>query len=151
MEDGNHIMDPKAFQQQIDDGAIVKAIQKVEAATSGEIRVYVTRHTCVDALAAARVEFGRLGMERTPLRNGVLLYFAPRSQRFAVIGDEGVQTRVVEAFWTGLRDEIEVRLRAGDLHGAVLHGVQQVGAELAQQYPKHSLDRDDLCNRVVRD
>ena len=43
-----------------------------------------------DPLIAAQKKFRKLGMEKTRERNGVLIFVAPRAQKFAVIGDEGV-------------------------------------------------------------
>ena len=37
----------------------------------------------------------KLGMDKTRERNGVLLYFAPQAQKFAVIGDAGFMTTVL--------------------------------------------------------
>jgi uncharacterized membrane protein len=46
---------------------------------------------------------------------------------------------------------MEVELRAGRFGEAVLKGIRGVGSTLAQHYPKHGADRNDLPNTVVRD
>lgn len=144
-------MKTKEFEQQLDEARVVTAIREAEAGTSGEIRVFVSQFAADDVMADARREFVRLGMARTPLRNGVLLYFAPKSQKFAIIGDEGIHLRCGEPFWKSVAGEMEDFLKTGKFTEAVVAAVTRAGAELAKHFPKHSGDRDDLANAVVRD
>ena len=74
---------------------------EAERRSSGEIRVLVSRRKVEDALATAQREFLRLGMAKTRQRNGVLLYFAPLSQRFAIVGDTGVHGDTRRCFLAG--------------------------------------------------
>ena len=89
--DGRAAVRTHHFLRQLDEAAVIQAIQQASR-TSGEIRVFVTtRHVDADAIidrAASRFE--KLGMSTTQDRNAVLLYLAPRSQQFAIIGDKGV-------------------------------------------------------------
>lgn len=144
-------MEPTAFTQQLDDAQIAEAIRLAEVSTSGEIRVFITRSHSAKPLEDARREFYRLGMASTALRNAVLLYFAPATQRFAVYGDEGVYLRCEASFWESTTREMEVLLKEGKFHEAVLTGIRRAGDELARQFPKHGADRNDLPNEVVRD
>ncbi len=50
-------------------------------------------------MAEARRQFVKLRMHQTPERNGVLLYFAPRSRHFAIIGDDRIHQRYGQEFW----------------------------------------------------
>lgn len=143
-------MKTKSFQQQVDDAQISAAIQTAERGTSGEIRVFISRHPSSDPLAEARREFHRLGMAQTPLRNGVLLFFAPESQRFAIIGDEGIHLRCGEAFWPAVASEMETLLQQGRIGEAILAGIRRAGAELALHFPRHANDRNDLPDAVER-
>ncbi|MFO1459674.1 MAG: TPM domain-containing protein [Verrucomicrobiota bacterium] len=130
---------------------IEEAIRAAEAKTSGEIRVFVSRHPCADPGKAARQEFVRLEMNRTPLRNGVLLYFAPESQAFALACDEGIQFRCGPEFEDAVTAVAVTRLKEGNLADALVGAIQSAGDLLAQPFPRHSLDRDDLPNTVIRD
>lgn len=144
-------MGPDEFKDRLDDGKIVAAIKAAEAGTSGEIRVFVTRHCPGDPLAEARRQFELLGMSRTPLRNAVLLFFAPAVQRFAIVGDEGIHFRCGQAFWDRVAQSMESLLKAGDFTGAVVAGVAESGREMARHFPKTPLDRNDLPDAVIRD
>ena len=92
-------MQTKSFLGALDHERIVKAIQEAEARSRGEVRVHVSQKAVADAQpdtpavaaveAAAARQFEALGMTQTAERNGVLLFVAPVSQTFAVVGDEG--------------------------------------------------------------
>jgi len=143
-------MKAREFEKQLDDNAVTAAIREAEAGTSGEIRVFIASGEPAEVLAAAQREFDRLGMNRTPLRNGVLLYFAPEIQRFAVIGDEGIHFRCGPGFWEAVARDMETQLKAGRFQDAVIAGIRSAGVELCRHFPKHPGDRNDLPDGIVR-
>jgi uncharacterized membrane protein len=144
-------MRPEEFVDRLEDEKIVAAIQAAEEKTSGELRVLITRHAPANPLAEARRQFEQLGMTRTPLRNAVLLFIAPRAQTFAIVGDEGIHLRCGQAFWDDVTAAMTERMKAGDFTGALVAGIQRAGAELARHFPKNPLDRNDLPDSIVRD
>ena len=66
---------------------IVKAIKEAELNTSGEIRVHIESKCASDPLQRAVYIFNYLKMYNTQARNGVLIYVAVESRKFAIIGD----------------------------------------------------------------
>jgi uncharacterized membrane protein len=144
-------MKPAEFISQLDDAKIVAAIGEAERRTSGEIRVFISSREVDDALTNAKLRFEKLGMTRTRDRNGVLLYFAPRSRQFAICGDSGIDAKCGPKFWEGTAEEVSVRLRAGQFTEAIVHAVQTVGALLAEHFPRRDDDRDELSNEVARE
>src|SRR5207245_11748894 len=96
-------MRTKEFLNKLEHDRIVQAIREAESKTSGEIRVFVQRGKLdVDPLIAAQKKFHRLGMHKTPERNAVLIFVAPRAHKFAVVGDEANHEKCSEAFRQGL-------------------------------------------------
>ena len=94
-------MRTKEFLSKLEHDRIVQAIREAESKTSGEIRVFVQRGKLeVDPVQVAQKKFRRLGMHNTLDRNGVLIFIAPRAQKFAVIGDRAIHEKCGEAFWT---------------------------------------------------
>jgi uncharacterized membrane protein len=144
-------MKTSEFLNQLRDDEIVRAITAAERMTSGEIRVFVTRRTVTNALAAALRQFDRLGMSATAGRNGVLLFFAPRSHRFAIVGDEAIHARCGEAFWRAVSNEMEALLKERRFTDAVVAGIRRAGEELAKHFPRRPDDRNELPDRVERD
>jgi uncharacterized membrane protein len=120
----------------IDHSRIVAAIAQAELKTSGKIRVLVARHRANDPVAAAQRHFERLGLARTPQRNGVLIFVAPRSRRFAVIGDQGVHARCGDEFWRELTAAMEGYFKRGEFSDGLVHGIERAGTLLAAHFPR---------------
>ena len=141
-------MRTKDFLQRIEHDRVVRAIAEVEKKTSGEIRVFVQRGELDDPVAAARKQFEKLGMTATRERNGVLIFVAPRSQRFAVIGDSGIHERCGDAFWEQLVQKMRDHFKAENFTDALVHAIHETGDLLAQHFPCHPDDRNELPNTV---
>ena len=144
-------MQPKAFLKELDDRRIIEAIAAAEGKSSGEIRVFVSSKQAEDALGEAEAHFVRLGMEKTRARNGVLIYFAPRSQTFAVVGDAGVHQFCGEDFWREIASAMESNLKANQYTDAIVAAIERVGAILAAHFPRSDDDRNELPDDIARD
>ena len=130
-------MDPKTFAKHLHHDSIVAAIRDTEHKTTGEVRVVVMHKHVEDAVAAAQAEFLRLGMNQSKERNGVLIFVAPRSHKFAVIGDEAVHAKCGDEFWRKLADAMSGYFRKAEFSPGIIHGVQKAGDLLAEHFPRH--------------
>lgn len=139
------------FSSAIDDTEIVAAIHAAERTTSGEIRVYISRKKIDDALAAAGSRFDQLGMQKTRERNAVLIYLAPRSRVFAVVGDAGVHEKCGDAFWQDVTAELSNDLRTKKPTEALVSAIAKIGTLLSAHFPWRRDDRDELPDAVERD
>ena len=144
-------MKAREFLDQLHRTKIVTAIREAEKKTSGEIRVFISRKSIEDPLKAAQGHFVEMGMEKTRESNGVLIFVAPRTHKFAVIGDVGVQTRCGDAFWTELAQEMSDHFKKSDFTSGIIHGVQKAGELLAQHFPRKSDDKNELPDEVEGD
>ena len=145
-------MRTKEFLSQLDHDRIVKAIAGAEAKTSGEIRVYIQRGKIAgDALELAQKKFQELGMTKTSERNAILILVAPRAQKFAVVGDEGVHQKCSAEFWQGLVDEMRTHLRQSHFTDALIAGIESAGSLLAAHFPRRPDDRNELPDEPVSD
>ena len=144
-------MKTREFLEQLDESKVVAEIATAEQSTTGEIRVFVSGHSVADAVSEAKLQFEKLGMTRTALRNGVLLYFAPLSQKFAIVGDQGIHERCGAVFWEQVVAGVGTHLRSGSFTEGVTHGVRTVGQALAAYFPAPGGGPDELPNTVVRD
>jgi uncharacterized membrane protein len=143
----------EAFLQALDDARIVAAIRDAESRCRAEIRVHVTDEPVADVEAAAAAAFERLGMADTAERNGVLLYVAPETQRFAVLGDSGIDRASAPGCWSAVAGTMQPLFRAGRFTDAIVAGVRAVGAELERLFPRRTgeTDRNELSDAVSRD
>lgn len=87
-------------------------------------------------------------MTRTAARNGVLIFLAPRSRTFAVIGDTGVHEKCGDTFWRELTAAMSEHFKRGDFTAGLVHGIDRAGALLAEHFPRSPDDRNELPDRV---
>ena len=129
-------MHPREFSKHLQHDQIVAAIRDAEHKTTGEIRMSISPKHIDDPVAAAQMEFMRLGMNTSRERNGVLIFVSPRSHKFAVIGDEAVHAKCGNEFWRKLADAMSDYFRKSEFTPAIIHGVQKAGELLAEHFPR---------------
>ena len=118
-----------------------------------EIRVHLDDRCAGDAMARAIALFERFGMHRTALRNGVLIYVAPRSQKFAIIGDSGIHQSCGQSFWQEVAAAMEADFRAGRFTEGILKGLARTGEALGTYFPRREgvCDINELKDEVSED
>jgi uncharacterized membrane protein len=142
----------KAFFSRLDEPKIIDSIRAAERRSRGEIRIHVTEALVEDPLPAAAAAFERLGMTATVERNGILIFVAPRSQKFAVIGDSGITSIV----GTGPLDEIasaaSKAFRESRFTDGLVVAVEKAGDLLAAHFPPRqgAADKDELPDSISR-
>jgi uncharacterized membrane protein len=144
-------MHPKSFLSKVDDTRVIKAIHEAEQKSSGEIRVYVSEKQVDDVLNEAKVHFLRLGMDKTRGRNAVLIYIAPRSRNFAVVGDVAVHERCGDQFWQDIAVGMADHLKQERYTEALLLAIEKVGAVLAAHFPHQADDQNELPDDIATD
>ena len=146
-------MKAKSFLQAVDHERIVAAIREAEARSRGEIRVHVSHADCDDPQRAAAQKFEKLGMSATKERNGVLIFIAPKSQSFAVIGDLGIHERCGEACWRESAGGMAQAFRERRFTDGILGAVRRVADALHEHFPRVAgrVDSDELPNEVSED
>ena len=85
---------------------------------------------------AAQKEFARLGMAKSPERNGVLIFVTPRTRKFAVIGDAGVHAKCGDVFWQELAQAMTGYFSKSEFTEGIAHGVRKAGELLAEHFPR---------------
>lgn len=143
-------MRTKEFLSKLDHDRIVQAIREAEMKTSAEIRVYIQRGELADdPLVTATRRFHKLGMHRTRHRNAVLIFVAPRAHKFAVVGDEAIHRKSVEGYWQSVVDKMREHFRQERFSDALIDAIRDIGAMLAQHFPKSGGGSDELPDAVV--
>jgi uncharacterized membrane protein len=139
------------FFSKLDSDRIVEAIAAAEKKSSGEIRVHVTRRKPDNLEERARRRFELLGMTKTALRNGVLIYIAPKLRKFQVLGDAGIHEKCGDDFWKATAAEMEIHFRRGAFTEGILHGIAKAGDLLAEHFPRQADDVNELPDEVTED
>ena len=142
-------MNQKEFLAMLDQPRIVAAIAEAEQQTSGEIRVHVQpKATGGEIRDVAERTFERLGMTKTALRNGVLLFIATEEQRFVILGDRGIDEKVPAGFWDDIAAKLADRFRLGFYTEGIVAAILAAGAQLQAYFPRSADDVDELPNEI---
>ncbi|HEX9981723.1 MAG TPA: TPM domain-containing protein [Thermoanaerobaculia bacterium] len=141
-------MKQQDFLEKLDQQRIVAAIGDAERQTSGEIRVHVQPRAGNKLREVAEKTFERLGMTKTELRNGVLLFIASEDQTFVILGDAGLNERVPAGFWDEIAAKLTMRFKAGELTEGIVEAIQAAGEQLRHYFPVASDDVNELTNDI---
>jgi len=128
--------------------AIHKAILNAELDTSGEIRVHIESTSKGDVLDRTALLFKKLGMHKTELRNGVLIYLAVESRQFAIIGDQGINATVPENFWDDIKTKMTEHFSKGDFVKGLETGITMTGKQLKKHFPHQVNDINELPDEI---
>jgi uncharacterized membrane protein len=143
----------KHFLKQLDHDRIVAAIREAEARSRGELRVHVANHEVAHVEQAAAKQFEAFGMHATAEKTGVLIYVAPRSRKFAVIGDTGIHARCGPGFWKEVAAAMASDFREGRFTDGIVKGIARAGDALAEHFPRApgTADANELPDEVTEE
>ena len=142
----------EGFFEGLDRAAIVDAIRAAEAKSYGEIRVHLHHGAVRDAKAEAEKAFLKLGMDKTARGSACLIFVAPESRAFAVVGGAGIHEKVGDGFWEDARDAARARFAEGRFTEGLVAAVVKLGDALALFFPRAGVpDRNELPDEVTED
>lgn len=127
---------------------ILAAIQEAERNTSGEIRIHLENHCKATPYERAVELFEKLGMTKTELRNGVLVYVALKDHQLAIIGDQGINEKVPGNFWESEIELMKGFFAKGEIAEGLAQGVLAVGEQLKRHFPYATTDKNELQDDI---
>lgn len=142
-------MKQKEFLERLDQQTITAAIQEAEQQTSGEVRVHVQPKALGGEIrTVAERTFERLGMTKTALRNGVLLFIATEEQRFVILGDRGIDEKVPAGFWDEIAAKLTIRFSKGEFTEGIVEAITAAGQQLREYFPRAAGDVNELSDSI---
>lgn len=141
-------MQQKDFLAALDQQRIVAAIGEAEKRTSGEIRVHIQPRAGEDIRKYAEKTFERLGMVKTALRNGVLLFIASEDQRFVILGDRAIHEKVPAGFWDDIAAKLTIRFQSGQYTEGIVDAIRSAGEHLGRFFPRAEGDVNELPDEI---
>jgi uncharacterized membrane protein len=129
-------MKPKHFLSHLQHDQIVKAIRDAETRTTGTLHLFISHAMSPDPVAAAQKEFKTQGLDQLPQQNAILIFIAPRSHTFAVIGGDGIHKQCGDEFWEELTREMAAHFKSGSFTPAVLHAIHRAAEVLVRHFPR---------------
>jgi len=127
---------------------IISAIKDAELNTSGEIRVHIENHCKKEVLDRAAAVFASLKMYKTKLRNGVLFYLAIKANKFAILGDGGINAVVPDDFWDNIKEMMQHKFKEGEFTAGLSSGIKMAGEQLKAHFPHQSDDLNELDDDI---
>jgi uncharacterized membrane protein len=143
-----HIFKTRRFFNTREKKKIIAAIEQAEKLTSGEIRVHVESKAGDNVIHRAKEVFESLGMTKTALHDGVLIYLAEKDHKFAIIGDSGINNVVPENFWDETKEKMQVLFKEHKFADGVCLGIELTGEHLAKYFPCQAADVNELSNDI---
>jgi len=126
------------------------ALRRLEVATrhgeqihAGQVRLAIEaslplaaiRHDVAPRARALEV-FSLLRVWDTPENCGVLVYLLVADRAVEIVADRGIDARVGAAAWTAICAKMETAFRGGQFAEGVQHGLVEIGALLAEHFPR---------------
>ncbi len=130
---------------------IERAIRHSERSHAGELRVAIETSLTLNDLAAgitarerALEVFNELQVWDTAQNNGVLVYVLHAEQALEIVADRGYNAHVEAAVWIALCSEATTAFRAEQYGLGMTRLVAGIGAVIAQHFPPHTRDANEL-------
>lgn len=142
-------MEAKSFLSAEECRNVVDAIVEAENNCSGEIRVNIANKAGENVMESAVKVFYSLEMDKTLRKNGVLFFIASEDRRFAVIGDEGINSLVPENFWNDVCALMIEHFKKEEFGTGLVAGIKKCGEKLAEFFPPVDNDIDELPNEIA--
>ncbi len=127
---------------------IMMSIQDAEKDTSGEIRVHIENTCKVDVLDRTAFLFGKLKMQKTEKRNGVLFYLAVIDRKYAIIGDAGINAVTPDNFWDEIKKSMAEYFARGEFAEGLIQGIHMTGEAMKKYFPHSQDDINELSDEI---
>ncbi len=112
-------------------------------------RLFVSRQEMQDEVrTAAMAGFYQKGLHRTRDETGVLIYISIFERMVWVLGDRGINDKVVQDSWKEIVSIITDGIRNKKQGDAICRAVERAGGILAAHFPIKPRDRDELPNLI---
>jgi uncharacterized membrane protein len=89
-------------------------------------------------------------MDNTRDKNGVLFYVAVKDQKFAIIGDSGINKTVPPNFWEDTKAVLESHFKRKEFKNGLIAAILKAGQELKAHFPWNPGDKNELGNEISK-
>ena len=134
--------------------SIKNEIAEVEKTTSGEIRVCFRHKRKLfenkDKLhEIALKEFHALGMHKTKLKTGGLIFILFHDKYFDVVADEGIHKKIPDETWKKFEELLISEFKRERYCSAIIHVIKRIGETLTKEFPCEAGDANELKDDAV--
>ena len=105
------------------------------------------KHARVRARAVTCFKVG--AERRTHGRTGILIYLSMREHRAEIVADASIAAKVSPEVWGEAMAAMLIEIRAGRIGDGMVAAVERVGVVLAEHFPRHENDVNELPDRLI--
>lgn len=127
---------------------ISEAIKTFEGQTSGEIVISFNTTSNGQPYKTTRKIFEKAKLHQTQERNATLIALFLVEHKFAIFGDKGVHEKVPVDFWEQTVSEMKIHFAEGRMQEGLLHGISELGQNLAKYFPVAADDKNELSDDI---
>ena len=99
--------------------------------------------------AQALMVFKVTTQQRTTGKTGILIYLSDAEHMAEIIADEGIHAKVPDSVWGDAMAALVAEVKQGRLADGMIAAIEQVGAVLAQHFPRDPNDVNEVPDRVI--
>ena len=126
---------PSEFLKAIEDDKLVAAIHRAEAKSKATFRVHVSHQSSFDPIAAARRAFHHQRDHQNHHHHGrILIFVAPQSQAFALLGDSAAHAAVGGDGWQSVTDQLAAHFRNSDFTGGLVEVLEKIADRIEKAH-----------------
>jgi uncharacterized membrane protein len=129
------------FLKGVEHDRVHHAIRDAEKGTSGDIVVYVSHRQESDPLAGAHRAFRKLNLGDAADKNSLLIFLAPKTQKFAIVGGTALHEKAGQAWWDDLAGLLGRHFKDGRYTEGLLEVIARAGEKLQTHFPDEAPDR----------
>ena len=131
-------------------------IGEIERKTAAEIRIVVRhrKHWSERKLTSRQLaerEFGSLGMSKTKLRTGILIFILLSERKFELLADRGITAVLPDEFWTAAAGKLSEHFSKSNFYHGIKTSIEEVGEILEEKLPPVSGTQEELPNDVIEE
>ncbi|MCE0523245.1 MAG: TPM domain-containing protein [Methylacidiphilales bacterium] len=134
-------MKVKQFLNSVEHARVHQAIRSAEEGTSGDIVVFISHRHVKEPLDAANREFRKLRLDAAGHDNSMLIFLAPKSQKFAVVGGGALHQKVGQGWWHELVELLTRHFKESRFTDGLVATIERAGGALKTHFPATATDR----------
>ena len=93
--------------------------------------------------------FAESGVYRTKEHSGIFIFVSYFERQVRIIADEGISSKISQDLWNLIADEMVESLSYGDVKTAYINAVKKCGDLLAENFPPHEDNPDELTDGLI--
>lgn len=97
----------------------------------------------------AKAQFYIQGVHMTREHSGVLFFVSLAEHYVEIVADRGIHEKLGEAHWQGIVDTFLAQVRAGRITEGFVAAISACGAAMAQHYPTHPGNVEELSDGLI--